>query len=171
MERLKARSWGTGQGMSGEPTTLRKSWSSAVALAGPPTVARSNAWFLSHARMLAPPAPRRLSVPGALMSISSGMGTSSTVSSESSRSRFGHSFLIARTPTTATPRRASTPISPRREHPRAQPPELSPKQRAQDAHRSREGERNEGRERARREAGDVEKKKKHAAMHSIGSEE
>jgi hypothetical protein len=28
------------------------------------------------------------------MSISSGMGTSSTVSRESSRSRFGHSFLI-----------------------------------------------------------------------------
>jgi hypothetical protein len=94
MDRLNARSWGTGQGMSGDPTTLRKSWSSAVAEAAPSAVARSKAWSLSQARMLAPPAPRRLSAPGALMSISSGMGTSSTVSRESSRSRFGHSFLI-----------------------------------------------------------------------------
>jgi hypothetical protein len=94
MDRLNARSWGTGQGMSGDPTTLRKSWSSAVAEAAPLAVARSKACSLSQARMLAPPAPRRLSAPGALMSISSGMGTSSTVSRESSRSRFGHSFLI-----------------------------------------------------------------------------
>jgi hypothetical protein len=65
-----------------------------VAEAAPLAVARSKACSLSQARMLAPPAPRRLSAPGALMSISSGMGTSSTVSRESSRSRFGHSFLI-----------------------------------------------------------------------------
>lgn len=94
MERLKAWSKGTGHGISGDPTTLSRSCSSAFLPTGDgPSVALSKACSLSHFRIFC---HLKAAVAPMLDSISSGIGTSSTVSRPSSRSRFGQSFLIGR---------------------------------------------------------------------------
>ena len=88
--------WWTGSGMSGAPMTPSMSWSSPRLIEqGSPAPDRSAACDRIHALTLVQPnlEPREPPPPE---NISSGIGTSSTVSSASSRSRFGHSFLMGR---------------------------------------------------------------------------
>ena len=90
--------WLTGSGMSGAPMTPSMSWSSPRLMEhGSPAPERSAAAPCDRIHALTPvqlnleprePPPEN---------ISSGMGTSSTVSSASSRSRFGHNFLMGST--------------------------------------------------------------------------
>lgn len=86
---------GMGIGTSGAPTTPSISWSSALRQ----STDEAERWSTCeriHAIMLVQRVPKCLLLlrPPPPTNISSGMGTSSTVSRPSSRSRLGHSFLI-----------------------------------------------------------------------------
>ena len=90
--------WWTGSGMSGAPMTPSMSCSSPRLMEqGSPAPERSAACGRIHALTLVQPnLDPREPPPPPPENISSGIGTSSTVSSASSRSRFGQSFLIGR---------------------------------------------------------------------------
>lgn len=90
MGRLSASS-GTGRGMRGEPTTLSSSCSSALRPARLGADALSGPCALIHMRKFC---HRRAVLLPMLVNISSGMGTSRTVSRPSSLSKFGQSFLM-----------------------------------------------------------------------------
>lgn len=89
--RVKVWSDWTWRGMSGEPTSFNKATNSWLDAAERWEALSAEIWALMRARRfcqrLAPLLPM-------LVHMSSGIGTSSTVSNPSTLSKFGHSFLI-----------------------------------------------------------------------------